>query len=839
MITKDKLSRSAILELTEGGWIYFISLFPELPNAKINDNRCKNIINHLRGEQNASLSCYHKDDRWILHDHGDPDWSGDVFTIYGLINNVTEFPKIIEGIYREITGEEPPALDTRSTSNIEEVKLPEGVDFEIEPIDFKSLEKAENDFLEKFHIKIEAMKEYNSKFLSSYSFRAKSGKQYRIKKKVGEVLIAYEYAESVKIYKPFDKEYKFTWLGDKPKDYVFGLSMLNNLNDEHKKYKNEKYPDENKKLSLLLCAGEKDTLVARSMGLNSICLNSESTSFFPEVLYIQLLDLNDFLADKFQLLVLYDIDKAGVKFANRIESKQGKYDYNLKVIELPEKLAEKEGKDLADWVSLGFSKEELIDIVNNPVSPISDISPSEQIKDDSTSLEENQGKSKSQNESSENTNLHLETEISDNIVEGLPSFFREAIGPFEKEYRTMMTLAFITVLGSVTKNVFTNFRRDRLYPNLYTVIIAPPASGKSLIKWARKLIMPVEDFLNKRSEGFAKSYEHDLELVNNGEMNKSELGKEPPYVLHLIPTDITSAMWIKQISDNDGEGLMYDTEIDGLVESNSGNLRSFTDYLRKAYEGEPLSLMRKTDRERILVNEGKMSMLISGTPGQFTKLIPDAENGLFSRIVPCKFSGKNEWQNVFEPDEFDLQSHFESLSKRVLKYYMHLDSFPEPIKFSLSNEQKIKLDKVFSKRLKKINYEAGLDGRATVMRLGAITVKIAMILTMFRRFENDEVFNQNPCHTDDFNSSLKISEIVLSHVLSTLKMMKDEKIENSYRGKKRDYFYALPITFTYRESQNIAEELGINLKTAEKWIYSFRNKGFLINPEKGHYKKVA
>lgn len=824
----NKLTKSALLELTMGGWLYFISLFTELKHAKINDHRCKNIINHIRGEKNASLSCFYKNDRWMLYDHADPDFKGDVFDIYGLINGITEFPKILEGLYREITGEEPPNSYREGVSNMEEIKLPEDVEFEIERMDFNNLDKAEKEFLKKFQINEESMKEYNSHFLSAYSFTASNGKQYRITKKPKEVIIAHIFGDSVKIYKPYANEFKYQWLGKKPKDYVYGIENLKVL---FKDYKYNRESVANQKFQLILSAGEKDTLVLRSLGLNAVCLNSETSSYFPESLYIYLLDFNDLLHEDFELLVVYDLDDAGKKYAERIKEKQAKYDYKLRVVELPEILAEKGGKDIADWISLGLPKDELISVITNSESPVSAISPyalnTEEHNDEviaKTAVKKMA------------TSIR---EIPKDVFQNLPKLLRDALEPFELEYKTMMAFAFITSLGAITTNVKANFRRDKLYPNLYSIIIAPPASGKGLIKWAKKLVIPIEDFLDSKSKMYAQKYQQLLKEYEKGKIDWSEVGEEPPYQLLLIPTDITSAMLLKQVSDNDGSGLMFDNEIDGLIQSNQGNLRSFTDFLRKNYEGETLSVMRKTNRERIVIEEGKMSLLISGTPGQFIKLMPDAENGLFSRIIPYNFCGKVEWQPAFDPDALDFDSYFNSLSKKALDYYKKLESLPEPIVFSLTDEQLIQLDETFSNRLETINYTVGSDGGATVKRLAPIVVKIAMILNMLRRYEENQIHNQNSCHPEDFSSAMTIAEVIMSHVLSTLRIMKDERIEHIFHGKKRDYFYALPDKFTFRDSQNLADDLDIKLKTAEKWIHAFRNKGFLINPEKGSYLKVA
>ena len=85
------LTRESLIEATEGGWLFFTKLFPELINARRNDRHCENVKNHFRGERKASLSCFKKGEMWRLYDHGDPDFSGDMFSIYKLLKQEYDF----------------------------------------------------------------------------------------------------------------------------------------------------------------------------------------------------------------------------------------------------------------------------------------------------------------------------------------------------------------------------------------------------------------------------------------------------------------------------------------------------------------------------------------------------------------------------------------------------------------------------------------------------------------------------------------------------------------------------------------------------------------------------
>ena len=839
----NRLTKAIILDITIGGLLYFYILFPQLRDAKIDDRRHKNVRNHLRGERKPSLSCYKKGDRWYLHDHADPDFSGDVFTIFAIVNKIrniaNNFKQILQGIYTAVTGEEAPKVETdrKSFVKMEESELPEGVKFLIEEVSFDDLGEDQINFLNQHGISAEFMKALGSVFLRSYTFEASSGKVYKIYKPDGEVIIGHKFKDSVKIYKPYDPEYKCMWLGEKPDGYYYGNQYLEELYNKSNP-KNLESRVLNDKAQIVLCAGEKDTLIVNSLGFYGFCLNSETTTYFPEDLLIKILDINDFVKD-FELVIVYDDDATGIKQAKRIAEKHSKYEYNIRVVEFPSKLKENGGKDVADWITLGLPRAELKQLINGDC-PISSVSPPVLIADTITeeAIAEVIVEDDTEEEETLDDDEDSEFSFSRKVYDNLPDLLLRALEPFDNSFKTMMLVSFITSIGSSLKNVVGKFRDGKLFPNLYTIVVAPPASGKSQMKWAKELLMPIELNLVAESITNKKEYDDRKSKYKRGEITLKELGNKPAFKTMLIPTDITAPMLVKQITDNDGFGCMFDTEIDGLVESNSSNLRSFNDILRKNSENERVSLSRKTDAERIFIDQPKMSLLLSGTPRQFSKLIYDAENGLFSRIITINFKGHQDWIDSFCVEPFNFERHFQVLGDELYNYYLELDSLPNSVNFSLTNEQLIQLDKEFSKRVVMVKQVAGVDGRASVMRLGAITVKIAMILSTIRRLESGQLHNQFSCDKNDFETALAISEVLLNHTLRSLAVMNVNRLENCYRGIKLDYFYALPKSFTYADSQELAEEMGIKLRTAQKWVYKFRDEGFLNNPVKGKFIKI-
>ena len=145
-------------------------------------------------------------------------------------------------------------------------------------------------------------------------------------------------SECIKLYRPYNKQYKFSWLGKKPSDYIFLLDKTRKGQDV-----------------VILCAGEKDTLTARFVyGYDAICLNSE-TALPSSDLISKLL-----VSHKYRL-VCYDNDETGVKQSKKVNS-----ECNFNIMTLPDMGEGK--KDIYDFSRINGDFEAL---VNDTISDLS------------------------------------------------------------------------------------------------------------------------------------------------------------------------------------------------------------------------------------------------------------------------------------------------------------------------------------------------------------------------------------------------------------------------------------------------------------------------------------
>lgn len=281
--------------------------------------RNEHICSPLRSERTPSF-CIFPDrndiETWLWHDHGSGE-GGSCFDLVMKLHNC-DFPDALNTINSELNLGLGNATfvpnDRVRVSPPEDIKY---VDqdrwFEIEK---KNWSPDELDFWGKYGITKLTLDRFGVSPVSRFSSISGGGKPYTITNYNGHIF-CYEIAERVfKIYRPGQKRFKFSWLGNKPSDYIFGINQLPEKGD-----------------IVILTGGEKDVMTLHSFGFSAICLNSETATPSNELI--------EALSNRFKnIVILYDNDKTGQNQSLKIEAATG-----WKRIILPEF----SGKDISDW----------------------------------------------------------------------------------------------------------------------------------------------------------------------------------------------------------------------------------------------------------------------------------------------------------------------------------------------------------------------------------------------------------------------------------------------------------------------------------------------------------
>jgi len=194
-----------------------------------------------------------------------------------------------------------------------------------------------------------------------------------------------------------------------------------------------------------------------------------------------------------------------------------------------------------------------------------------------------------------------------------------------------------------------------------------------------------------------------------------------------------------------------------------------------------------------------------------------------------------EWINVFAgTGEQSLDDYFEQLGKEFYTFYNLLKTI-KPLSFTLTTMQQTEFNIFFNEIQTKMHFVLGDEYLASVRRLGLIAYRIAMILTTLRRMDNGKTSGTLVCSDTDFKTAMSIVNVLIEHATFVFSQLPAERM---YVGKgksnKQLFLDALPKEFNRKGYLEVTAKMGLNPKTAEKYLAEFRKAGW-INHE-GHNK---
>jgi hypothetical protein len=424
----------------------------------------------------------------------------------------------------------------------------------------------------------------------------------------------------------------------------------------------------------------------------------------------------------------------------------------------------------------------------------------------------------------------------------LPEFLQNIVlYANSNEERDILLLGSIVSLSACIPNVFGIYGNSKVYPNLYVFITGKASAGKGVLNHCKHLINPVHADLREQAARAKQEYEIELAAYNQakGSDTSAEKPSKPPEKMLYIPANNSSTGAYQLLADSGGKGLIFETEGDTLSQSFKSDYGNYSDGFRKAFHHETISYFRRTDKEFVEIEKPCISAMLSGTPKQITSLIPNSENGLFSRFMFYYMNTKYEWLDVFANSESGaLEDYFKGLGDTFFEYYQYLKS-TNPIRFSLTPAQQSEFNKYFASMQDKYLALLGDDFLGSVRRLGLITFRLAMIFSVLRAMETGEVSNPLVCADDDFQASLSIIGVLMKHSSHIFSELPEETQLPIHKTTKEQFFDALPPGFNRQDYLKLAETLGINPKTAEGYISRFKKNGLIHHPKQDHYIKVG
>jgi hypothetical protein len=384
------------------------------------------------------------------------------------------------------------------------------------------------------------------------------------------------------------------------------------------------------------------------------------------------------------------------------------------------------------------------------------------------------------------------------VYEKLPPILSKHLAYFESNHeKDFYLLGLIPAIGSIIHNTHFTYRGGkRQHANLNVIIGAPAASNKSIIMLVNHLFDTIEE------------------------------GDDS----YRIPGDISSSGLIKILHSQDGKGCLVESEIDTLAGSiENQQFGDFSDVLRKGYENETISKFRATEETPLIVENPRFSMVLSGTPEQVKRLIPNYENGLFSRFFFYNLEGVNTWQD-WNPEEKqvdnmdELKSDLAFLGTALSK----LQDKPSHMTHSLKAAKLV--NHVAREWEKLYSHDIGL--RPSLFRGVTMALKIATSLSFLRRLTPEGFSEDNTILTDDLVAALMMVSVSLANASQQINIARS----NSIPYKLRMFYELLPKKHEFASSEAISlshEHMDLKRRMTYIHLNDLVGLGMVKNPKKG------
>ena len=404
-------------------------------------------------------------------------------------------------------------------------------------------------------------------------------------------------------------------------------------------------------------------------------------------------------------------------------------------------------------------------------------------------------------------NLNL-TEVQEDLrivehfnTQKLPESIQQMIGlAATPEERDIILMATLTAASACAPNLYFRYgpTGKKYYANLQCFILAAAASGKGIANQA-------------------------LEMVR-------VLDEQYPM---LIAGDSTLAAWYKALEEQNGCGYMHESEGSVITDIWKNAAANYNTALRKAAEHEAISRNRVKGASEI--KNPRLSMLLTGTFGQYKALVPSVENGYFSRLLTVVIPGTNGFDKRYVSSKGTQSAVPMVVGQRLLRTYEALKEGGER-EWSLTDAQKERLGEHLETEYGTLIGLLGDNFHSAVIRMAVQIERIAMILSAMRG-------NFSECTDDDYETAEFIGNKLLLHMASAYRMIdgdaQDVVPEIKPIDQRRVLFDQLKTEYAHKELVAEAKAQGISARTAFRWNEKWLCEGLITKAEYGVYRKVG
>lgn len=414
--------------------------------------------------------------------------------------------------------------------------------------------------------------------------------------------------------------------------------------------------------------------------------------------------------------------------------------------------------------------------------------------------------------------------MSDEVFDNLPDFLREACLLLDETEREVFLVAALGVLSGCLPKVRGHYDGKFVSPHLYVYLLGGYGTGKGAAELARALGAEIDRAKKEETKAADIAYKAAFADWKEAAHPKPEMPVKPPHKMLFIPVDNRRGGLVQLLAENDGEGVLFETEADTLTDSMSTDQGAFSDILRKAFHHEPITLFRKTADEFRDIPEPRTAVVLTSTPDQMRRLIPSAENGLFSRFAYFELTPDLDFRDVFDTARRERPEYFKKAGEAVLMAYNALQN-AGGIEFELRPDQKARFQNLFSQWKTEFGEYIDLSMIGTANRLGLICFRVAMVLTAVRAIWQGDVSPKMLCEDRDFENALRLMEVFKINARRIYRTFPDrpaapaeKPFEKGIEDKVNKLAAVKRLAAEGLNPMAISQKLGIPKSTVYRWV---------------------
>ena len=419
--------------------------------------------------------------------------------------------------------------------------------------------------------------------------------------------------------------------------------------------------------------------------------------------------------------------------------------------------------------------------------------------------------------------------ITPNLQPGqLPEQLERAISVTDiPSQQDMILLGALSVISYATPRmrILHGNPQHAYYPNLMALVVAPPAAGKGILNYTKKLVQPIHDeLLRHMSAAF-------------------------------IPANSSSAAFLDLLSHNGGQGVMFETEMDVLSQVWKHDFGNYSHLLRQVFEHETVSRSRKGRNGEVLyveVPEPRLSVLLSGTMNQLKPLLGNRDNGLASRFMPYLVQDivpfdPRAFAHGDKQQENSAQTIFHELGQDLFRRWKWLSAQMQDITWSFTDEQAAIMANLFDDgyRLAFEGMQLPISFDPAYKRMAVTVKRIGAVLSLLRMDVEKDAPEILYCSDDDFRILVTLAEKLLRHAaLMTLLLPEEEQTLPTQLTDKlaerhaKELLDKLGAEFTTGEAYDAGDSLEMGKSTVKDHLsFALENK-LIERLERGKYRKL-